>query len=56
MEEVAVVVMEVVAVVVMEEVVVVDLDTMDKSEWATSSHACLSRFKRKYYVNHRRLF
>ena len=33
-------------VMVMVEVVAVDLDTMDKSEWVTFSHACLSRFKR----------
>ena len=42
MEEVVVAVV----VMVMVEVVAVDLDTMDKSEWVTSSHACLSRFKR----------
>ena len=49
MEAVAAVVMEVVVVGVMvmaEVVVAVDLDTMDKSEWSTSSYTCLSRFKR----------
>ena len=38
---------EVVEVVMEEAVEVVDLDTMDKLEWDTSSHACLSRFKRR---------
>ena len=47
MEEVVVVVVMVEEAVEVVMVEAVDLDTMDKLEWDTSSHACLSRFKRR---------